>query len=328
MISIIIPIYKAERFLDRCIQSVLAQTYHDFELILIDDGSPDDSGLICDKYAFKDKRITVIHKENGGPSESRNAGLEVANGKWIVFVDADDYVETDYLEELISCNPNEDEAMIVIQDNRYVTTKGDDVKCERLKYDDNLIKIGKNQDIILKYRLLHHFAIYGKLFSNRIIKENKLHFNPIIKHCEDGLFIHQYYLSIDKIFISSAICYNYVIPSEDKFSISQNVCRSNESIYELAKAYSIVCYRLIEKFGLEKASSYATEVMDMFVNRYRQVLLMGEYDSSPIRLTTLKYYSPKDIDAKLFKFVTCHFCPFVYRIYVSIRTSVGRIFCR
>ena len=92
MISVIIPVYNVEKYLARCIDSVLRQTYHNFEIILVDDGTPDRSGEICDEYAAKDARISVIHKENGGLSSARNAGIEAAKGQWLQFVDSDDYI--------------------------------------------------------------------------------------------------------------------------------------------------------------------------------------------------------------------------------------------
>ncbi|MBR2746511.1 MAG: glycosyltransferase [Erysipelotrichaceae bacterium] len=99
-ISVIVPIYKVENYLNECVDSVLAQTFTDFELILIDDGSPDNCGKMCDEYAKKDKRIVVIHQLNRGLSAARNTGLDVAKGKYITFIDSDDFVSTDYLEIL------------------------------------------------------------------------------------------------------------------------------------------------------------------------------------------------------------------------------------
>ncbi|MGL5989242.1 glycosyltransferase family 2 protein [Cetobacterium sp.] len=99
-ISIIVPVYKVEPYLRKCIDSILAQTFKDFELILVDDGSPDSCGDICDEYAKKDKRIKVIHKKNGGQSSARNAGLDIAEGEYIGFVDSDDWIETDMYEIL------------------------------------------------------------------------------------------------------------------------------------------------------------------------------------------------------------------------------------
>ncbi|HFU5892253.1 TPA: glycosyltransferase family 2 protein, partial [Enterococcus faecium] len=89
-ISIIVPIYNVEQYLRKCVDSILAQTFTDFEVILVDDGSPDNSGAICDEYAKLDSRVRVIHKENGGLSDARNAGIEIAKGKYLGFVDSDD----------------------------------------------------------------------------------------------------------------------------------------------------------------------------------------------------------------------------------------------
>ena len=106
-ISIIVPIYNVEQYLKRCVDSILAQTFKDFELILVDDGSPDSCPFICDEYARIDSRIKVIHKANGGLSDARNAGLEMAMGNYIAFVDSDDWIASDtyeYLYELIKKN--------------------------------------------------------------------------------------------------------------------------------------------------------------------------------------------------------------------------------
>ena len=99
-ISIIVPVYKVEKYLRHCVDSILAQTFTDFELLLIDDGSPDNSGAICDEYAEKDNRVRVFHKENGGVSSARNLGLDNARGTYIMFCDSDDYVADNWAEKL------------------------------------------------------------------------------------------------------------------------------------------------------------------------------------------------------------------------------------
>lgn len=96
-ISVIVPVYNAEKYLQCCVDSILAQTFTDFELLLIDDGSRDRSGEICDEYARKDVRVKVFHKENGGASAARNLGLDHANGYYVAFVDSDDYLSAEYL---------------------------------------------------------------------------------------------------------------------------------------------------------------------------------------------------------------------------------------
>ena len=99
-ISIIVPVYNSEKYLDACIDSILSQSFRDFELILVDDGSKDSSAQICDEYASQDTRVRVIHKANGGVSAARNDGLDIAKGEYITFIDSDDWVEREYLETL------------------------------------------------------------------------------------------------------------------------------------------------------------------------------------------------------------------------------------
>ena len=98
MVSIIVPIYNVEQYISKCIESILAQTYRDFELILVDDGSPDNCGKICDEYAKQDSRVHVIHQENSGLSAARNAGIDDAKGEYIMFVDSDDFITDNMLE--------------------------------------------------------------------------------------------------------------------------------------------------------------------------------------------------------------------------------------
>ena len=100
IVSIIVPIYKVEPYLNKCVQSIVDQTYRDLEIILVDDGSPDICPAICDAWAAKDSRIRVIHKENGGLSDARNAGLAIATGKYISFIDSDDYIEPTFIADL------------------------------------------------------------------------------------------------------------------------------------------------------------------------------------------------------------------------------------
>ena len=100
LISVIVPVYKVEDYLERCIESIMAQTYTQLEIILVDDGSPDGCPQLCDSLAKKDKRIRVIHQKNGGLSDARNTGLDTCRGKKICFVDSDDYVSPDYIETL------------------------------------------------------------------------------------------------------------------------------------------------------------------------------------------------------------------------------------
>ena len=132
-ISIVVPVYKVEAYLDKCINSILNQKFTDFELILVDDGSPDNCPAICDEYAEKDPRIKVIHKENGGLSDARNAGIEVATGKYLGFVDSDDYIAPDMYEKLYniitenSCDIAVCQAAVVQENEEAIYEDSDEV---------------------------------------------------------------------------------------------------------------------------------------------------------------------------------------------------------
>ncbi len=176
MVSIIVPIYNIEGYIRECVGSILAQTYPDFELILVDDGSPDNCGRICDEYAEKDVRIKVIHKENGGLTSARNAGLSVAKGDWIMHVDGDDWIEPDMIESLI-------EAAKV--------TKADLVFGDYMKYGPYAgnhklptWSIDK-KDSMSRYIAYMMTTIWGSIAKRSLYTEHSLKSPDGVSYCED-----------------------------------------------------------------------------------------------------------------------------------------------
>lgn len=184
-ISIIIPIYNTGKYLHKCIKSILSQTLTNFELILVDDGSSDDSGVICDEYAKLDNRVKVIHKENEGVSIARNTGINIAQGEYIGFIDSDDWIEYDMYEKLYKL-AIENECDIVMCDT---VTKYDDKPDE----EDTIIRLPN--DILLAKKdiypeLLCEFAgsACRCIYKNEIIKANNIIFPPNIPLSEDRIF--------------------------------------------------------------------------------------------------------------------------------------------
>lgn len=207
-ISIIVPVYKAEKTIKRCIASILTQTFGDLELILIDDGSPDASGRICDEMAQKDERIVVIHKENGGVSSARNAGLDVAKGKYLMFCDSDDYVSPQWCQWMYRSMELEDVYMAICTVKR---VSGE----EQLQNEATLQrKIVKQSEFI---EMLSHVPLQlmcNKIFRTDIVKEHGLSFDTRISRCEDILFILDYlkYMQHNQCFsYGSDELYYYVI---------------------------------------------------------------------------------------------------------------------
>ena len=207
LISVIVPVYNVERYLPRCIESILKQTYTNFELILVDDGTPDRSGIICDRYAEKDSRIRVIHKENGGVSTARNAGIDVAKGEWITFVDSDDWVSEKYLELLAECLDQNDYDLIVgAKENRgvHIISQGTDPKTIQTLQDNDIddLKVFNTGDFM---------GPWMKLFSAEIIRKNNIKFIQGIAMAEDAIFVAEYLKFCKKIHLIGEVIYRYNI---------------------------------------------------------------------------------------------------------------------
>lgn len=205
MISVIIPVYNSELYLSQCIQSVLDQTFTDFELILVNDGSTDSSPSICDLYAQLDKRIKVIHIPNSGVSNARNVGIDNALGEWIVFIDSDDFVENNYLELFHLENNDSD---IVIQGLEYYNNiTGDFFNPILLKNEhvtnDNLIKATAN------YKLLENGYPVAKAFRKNLLKKNNIIFNTNISFHEDHIFVLNCYNVARSFELSDGTAYKY-----------------------------------------------------------------------------------------------------------------------
>ncbi len=174
-ITVIIPVYQVEQYLKRCVDSILTQTFTDFEMILVDDGSPDNCGNICDEYAKKDMRVRVIHKENGGLSSARNAGMAVATGEYLMFVDSDDYIHPQTMEILLYgiIKENADMAM-----GRLFYTDKDSQKCDVLNKEDYRILDKEafwNMGYEGKDAFCQRAMCPAKLYRMKCIKEIRFH---------------------------------------------------------------------------------------------------------------------------------------------------------
>ncbi|MBD9098412.1 glycosyltransferase family 2 protein [bacterium] len=168
-ISIIVPVYKVEQYLRKCVDSIIKQTYSNLEIILIDDGSPDDCPIICDEYAMKDNRVVVIHKKNGGLSDARNVGIAKATGKYITFVDSDDYIASDYIEYLykLILSANGDVSIVLPQifyDNQEQVAISN--KKESIRIYDS-----KSALLTMLYQKEFDTSAWGKLYSKKIFED-------------------------------------------------------------------------------------------------------------------------------------------------------------
>lgn len=196
-ISVIVPVYNVEDYLHRCIDSILSQSFTDFELILVDDGSPDNSGKICDEYAQKDNRVRVFHKLNGGVSSARNLGLDNAHGEWVTFIDSDDYVEVDYLKELIDAQQKNQVDYVVTLNGR----DSKDAGLEVCRDEYNLL--------FFRYQIDRNGYVIGKLYKVAIVNGINLRFNINIHLGEDAMFALRYLLETRNVVLISSDKYFY-----------------------------------------------------------------------------------------------------------------------
>lgn len=198
-ISVIVPVYNAEKYLIRCVDSILCQSFRDFELILVNDGSLDYSGQICEEYSKQDTRVRMLYKQNGGVSSARNLGLDNARGKWVVFVDSDDWCEMNYLQDFITL-PDLSSTDIVIQG--------------RMNNDSIVpLKEGVFNDIskgLLYNDMLSFGAPYCKLYSRELINKNNIRFPLDYSYGEDTTFFLKVLFYAKRMVVIEKYNYHYM----------------------------------------------------------------------------------------------------------------------
>lgn len=264
LFSIIIPVYKVEEYIHRCLDSVLHQTYDNFECIIIDDGSPDNCGIICDEYAKKDERIYVIHKENGGLSSARNAGIERSVGEYLLFVDSDDWIEPETLEVLFKEVSKSKPDVIVFG---YAEVYGESKK--------NCIVDSVYTEEAIKEKFIsdewRNFA-WNKCYVSSLFYNVRFPTNQVY---EDLFTVPKLINSANKISIISNLLYNY--NQNNVSSITKNINSRKENDffvallnnYEIAKESKCFCVNLCMYKCIEKAE-------EAILLNYRDNLLTKE----------------------------------------------------
>ncbi|WP_426351361.1 glycosyltransferase family 2 protein [Alloiococcus sp. CFN-8] len=219
LISIIVPIYNVEQYLKRCIDSILVQTYTNFELILVDDGSPDSSGNICDEYARKDPRVLVIHKSNGGLSDARNAGLRIAKGDYIAFVDSDDWVAPTFLEYLLNALKKSDSDICECD---VIRTTGSSFVPKNIQHEEyeNYTPVGALK-LLIQDRVFHQY-VWNKLYTKSCLQG--IYFE-IGKTNEDEFWTYKVFGRARKITKIFDVLYLYFQRENSIMSTSYNIKR-------------------------------------------------------------------------------------------------------
>lgn len=307
LISIIIPVYNSEEFISKCIECILSQNYNNWELLLINDGSTDNSGIICQEFSKRDKRIRYFEKENKGVSDTRNLGIKKAHGKWIIFADSDDLVSSHYISHLIKASDG-DPYTYVIQGFRCIDEDDQFKKWMDIDYNDEKCDIAEIEPFLKKYNLINRVQIWGKLFSTDIIRKNNLYFNEKISLGEDAIFSHQYLLLSKRIVLSKNSDYYYRNPYLLNRDNLTRRSKSLEELYNLAFTYKKLSLQLINKLNIQDQMQ-KNKVMSFYITPLRLLLkekeLFTVYSTDCIDniLGDISLYKPNNIKDKIFKFL-------------------------
>lgn len=301
LITFIIPVYNVNKYLDQCLDSILGQTYSGWECILVDDGSIDASGKVCDKYAALDSRIRVIHKENGGVSSARNLGISNAKTPWISFIDADDTIASDYISQFLPIISEDKYRAITISAVR-MTDNG--VTTPYTSYNDEEVSI----DFFVKK--VNHFVSWGYFFDLSIIRDNNLRFNTTLAMSEDAVFILQYFQYIPSIYTLSARKYYYRVNDD---SVVQRGMNYQKSLNFYNAALQIHCLKeknLLSPSAIDTSVRYQLR-MFLRVNR-KMYLNKEEHFDLQKKLSDLRYVIDKCEKPKLFQVAAHSF--YLYKI--------------
>lgn len=313
-ISVIIPVYKVELFLTKCIESILCQTYSNFELILVNDGSPDNSGKICEEFAERDSRIIVIHKCNGGVSSARNIGIEVSKGDWLCFVDGDDYVIPTYLEDFIE---KSEASELVMQGYQKIYR-------DEVVFAVSFDKLQSSKfEAILEYSEKKHIinSPCFKLFLRSIVIDNNIRFDTNISYGEDHLFSLTYIACIDKVTYSTSSGYNYVI--SDSESLTRRRVPYQQMIYYTEELDKII-NQLLSKHDSEKLKNAFMLTREDNIFRTLRYFFLSDYKFSDystmlngLSLMKIKNFSKsskRNLIVNLIKYTSHRFSFFVFNI--------------
>lgn len=263
LISVIVPVYNVEKYLDRCIESIVNQTYQKLEILLIDDGATDCSGEKCDDWAKRDKRIKVIHKENEGVSSARNLGIEKATGKYIAFIDSDDYVVSEYIEKLENQMDEHTKVVRVVRDDR-------NPKIEM--YSKEFFEIFENTCAFN--------APYNQLLERQLLIDNAIRFDETIGFGEDLLFSMTVMIYAKSIKTINFEGYQYVDnPSSITRIIEKN--KRLKNIYELSRVYPEVYRKFNQEINEFRTNKFFEEtnrfILEMFAEcsiKYKEFRLL------------------------------------------------------
>lgn len=261
-LSIIIPVYNKEKYIDRCVKSVLSQTFSDFELIIVNDGSKDNSADICKKYVQSDSRVVYIEKKNGGASSAKNAGIKAAKGKYCEFVDADDYLDASYVENLMR-GVKEYNADLCVGNIKFISGTNE----RSCNLHEGFFEIKEYLGFYSEYM---PYAIvgapYNKIFKVNVLRDSNILFNENLTNNEDTHFNYDYLLNCKSVYVSPTPFYNYVFMNS---SLSHRYIPDLPDICLSTYEKSVNTLKTLDAYDVNKnfcRKYFLNQVINMFCN--------------------------------------------------------------
>lgn len=269
-VSVIVPVYKVENFLNRCVDSIINQTYKRIEIILVNDGSPDNSGNICDMYAEIDSRVRVIHKNNGGLSDARNSGFSMANGEYTIFIDSDDYIELDAIEKMISfARLNQ---LDIVCCNAYKIINDEYETRNSIIVGGTTDQIMSGQEYLIDSIIKKKYtaAVWTRMYKTSLLKNKSIFFKKGILH-EDEDWTPRVLLAANRVGYYNFTFYNYIVREG---SITQVQNREKHIRDVIA-----TCNELVKTINHLKIDCLSKKILnDYYARLYMNTVTYGVYN--------------------------------------------------
>lgn len=266
-VSIIIPVYNVEKFLERCVNSVLSQTIQNFEVILIDDGSTDMSPMLCDKFAESDQRIVTRHIKNGGVSNARNLGIKLSQGEYICFIDSDDWIDSNYLQTLLNSSDADLSAVSLICEFTDKTISH--------KFSKSGLFRGDNLSSYYNENLSGLVALSpcGKLYRKEVIIDNDILFPANISFAEDAIFNINYYLKCKSIYLNKETLYHYRMTGS---GLTSNSVSHHKEFEHTLKIILLLIEELnkISNYSLDTKEIGSALTLQFFIREFKYAIAM------------------------------------------------------
>lgn len=330
-VSIIVPVYNAEMYLSRCIESIIGQTYKNIELILIDDGSADRSGNICDEFAHRDNRIIVVHKRNAGVSAARNDGIKLSRGRYLQFVDSDDYIDGKMTAILIDRALRNDSDIVICGFNTIDYKTGELMP---FAYSQTDLNLDVKEFLAIYYDL--YLTRYlntpcNKLYEAGLVKDNEIYFEPDIDYGEDLIFNLEVFKRCSKFSIINSCLYNYALyhnndsltrkPRADMYEIQKMMFEEVVALYVDADGFSE------EIKSLEQG--YTRDLIKGVIQYYASYTILKDYKSFEEKARTvwndevlqkcIINYQPNSAQERILVFFLQNNMYFSLYVYVQIK---------